>query len=76
VEAIDAGLEPVLAANTAQVPRLEGYGPRFRAALEAMRDGDRTMLAAPLKDSYHTVWFEYHEELIALGGRNRADEER
>jgi pyruvate,orthophosphate dikinase len=32
------------------------------------------MLSAPLKDSYHTVWFEMHEELILLCGRNRADE--
>jgi pyruvate,orthophosphate dikinase len=76
VSSIDAGLRPVLDGNAAQVSRLEGYGPRFRGALEAMRGGDRTMLAAPLKDSYHTVWFEYHEELIALCGRNRADEER
>jgi pyruvate,orthophosphate dikinase len=34
------------------------------------------MMASPLKDSYHTVWFEYHEELIALCGRNRLEEER
>jgi pyruvate,orthophosphate dikinase len=33
------------------------------------------MLASPLKDSYHTVWFEFHEELIALTGRDRAIEE-
>jgi pyruvate,orthophosphate dikinase len=33
------------------------------------------MLAAPLKDSYHTVWFELHEELIILSGRSRADVE-
>ena len=33
------------------------------------------MVAAPVKDSYHTVWFELHEELIILSGRNRADEE-
>jgi hypothetical protein len=24
--------------------------------------------------SHHTVWFELHEELIRLTGRNRADE--
>jgi pyruvate,orthophosphate dikinase len=34
------------------------------------------MLAAPLKDSYHTAWFEYHEELITLCGRDRAADER
>ena len=40
-----------------------------------MAAGDVSMLASPLKDSFHTVWFEYHEELIHLSGRNRADEE-
>ncbi len=25
-------------------------------------------------DSYHTVWFELHEELIALSGLTREDE--
>jgi pyruvate,orthophosphate dikinase len=37
--------------------------------------GDASMLASPLKDSYHTVWFEFHEELIVLSGRDRANEE-
>ena len=32
------------------------------------------MMAHPLRDSYHTVWFELHEELIRLSGRNRASE--
>ena len=72
---IARGLEPVLAANTTQVARLQGYGRRFAAAFDALAAGDRSMLASPLKDSYHTVWFEYHEELIALCGRDRASEE-
>jgi pyruvate,orthophosphate dikinase len=33
------------------------------------------MLASPLKDSYHTVWYEYHEEMIHLVGRTRLEEE-
>ena len=55
--------------------RLAPFGSRFRRAVEAVTAEDVTMLASPLKDSYHTVWFEYHEELIHLSGRNRADEE-
>jgi pyruvate,orthophosphate dikinase len=56
-------------------PRLAGYCGRFDAALEAFAGGDHSFLASPLKDSYHTVWFEFHEELIALTGRDRAIEE-
>jgi pyruvate,orthophosphate dikinase len=55
------------------VPRLAPYAGRFAQALEAVRAGERTMLASPLKESYHTVWFELHEELIALSGRQRTE---
>jgi pyruvate,orthophosphate dikinase len=76
VAGIQEGLGPLLEDVCGQAQRLRSYRGRFIAALEAMRSGDRTMLASPLKDSYHTVWFEYHEELITLCGRDRAEEER
>ncbi|MDA0352951.1 MAG: pyruvate, phosphate dikinase [Chloroflexi bacterium] len=75
VAAIDLGLTPLAAEVSAQITRLRGYAPRFKAALEALRAGDASMLASPLKDSYHTVWFEFHEELIGASGRDRATEE-
>jgi pyruvate,orthophosphate dikinase len=56
-------------------PRLEPFGVRFARAAAAVSAGDGSMIASPLKDSYHTVWFELHEELIHLSGRNRATEE-
>ncbi len=67
---------PVVDEVASVAPRLRGYGRRFDAALAALAAGDHSMLASPLKDSYHTVWFEFHEEFIALTGRNREDEER
>ncbi len=77
VEALQ-DLHPVLAAcviNTSSlVPRLGDYARRFRSALAEVRAGDASMLTSPLKDSYHTIWFEYHEELISLAGRSRAKE--
>jgi len=57
------------------VPRLEPFKMRFARAAAAVSAGDGSMIASPLKDSYHTVWFELHEELIHLSGRNRATEE-
>ena len=54
--------------------RLARYRDRLTAALEAVKQGDAQMMAHPLRDSYHTVWFELHEELIRLSGRNRASE--
>ena len=55
-------------------PRLARYGDRLTTALEAVQRGDAQMMAHPLRDSYHTVWFELHEELIRLSGSDRASE--
>lgn len=73
--ALHRDFTPLVERAAGCVPRVEPYGTRFEAALQAMCDGDTTMLAAPIKDSYHTVWFEFHEELITLTGRDRATEE-
>ncbi|WP_327147850.1 hypothetical protein [Nocardia sp. NBC_01329] len=66
---------PLLAGFVELAPRLARYPDRFAAALEKIRSGDPTWLAGPLVDSYHTVWFELHEELIGLGGVSRIREE-
>ena len=72
------GIHPRILAIVEQVagaePRLARYTERLTAALEALRQGDAQMMANPLRDSYHTVWFELHEELIRLCGRDRASE--
>ena len=73
---LHAGLVPVLEQTAGQLARLGGYRGRFDRALAEMRGGDTSMLASPMKESYHTVWFEYHEELIELGGRDRGADER
>lgn len=59
---------------SAIAPRLATYPPRFEAALERVRAGDHAWFLRPIIDSYHTVWFELHEELIVLSGLSRADE--
>jgi pyruvate, orthophosphate dikinase len=57
------------------MPRLRPFAHRLANAAKAVAAGDGTMIASPLKDSYHTAWFELHEELIHLAGRDRAIEE-
>ncbi len=54
--------------------RLGAYRSRLDRALGLARDGDQRFVASPRVDSYHSVWFELHEDLILLAGRNRADE--
>jgi hypothetical protein len=55
-------------------PRLEPYGQRFASALEKVKGGDHSWIAKPIADSYHTVWFEFHEELIEGLGLSREAE--
>ncbi len=76
MQTLHSSFRPVVEGVAEAVPRLRGYPRRFDSALAALASGDQSMLASPLKDSYHTVWFEFHEELIALTGRNREEEER
>ncbi len=63
-------LEPLATA----LRRYAAYRLRLRRALERARAGDQRYVASPRVDSYHSVWFELHEDLIRLAGRRREDE--
>jgi pyruvate, orthophosphate dikinase len=56
------------------ISRFPVYLARFNRAMAAIRDGDGRFVASPRVDSYHSVWFELHEDLIRLAGRTREDE--
>jgi pyruvate,orthophosphate dikinase len=68
----DGKVSTALAPLSDALNRFDLYPRRLRRALTLIDEGDHSMLAAPLKDSYHTVWFELHEELIILSGRSRS----
>ncbi len=53
--------------------RLDRYAARLAGAVDAIGVGDLEMVAHPLRNSYHTVWFELHEELLRLTGRERTE---
>ena len=67
---------PIVAVVTTLAPRLGTYGDKLTAALAKVKAGDTIWLARPIIDSYHTVWFELHEELIAASGLTREEEAR
>jgi hypothetical protein len=69
-------VSPVIAAVTALLPRLSAYAKKLDSALAKVKAGETTWLARPIIDSYHTVWFELHEELIAASGFTREEEAR
>ena len=55
--------------------RFATYGPRLRSALQRVENGDVDWFTKPMIDSYHTVWFELHEDLLATLGIERSKEE-
>lgn len=58
---------------TAALPRLRLYQDKLLAALEKAEDGAVEWVSDARIDSYHTVWFELHEDLLRVLGRQRAE---
>ncbi|HEY5155917.1 MAG TPA: hypothetical protein VIJ47_14350 [Acidimicrobiales bacterium] len=71
---IDSVIQPVLADLAEALERLGGYGPRLASALAKVQGGDGEWFTKPTIDSYHTVWFELHENLLATLGIERGSE--
>ncbi|WP_084027734.1 MarR family transcriptional regulator [Mycobacterium avium] len=69
-------VSPIIEAAASQLPRLNAYADKLSSALEKVKAGETTWLARPIIDSYHTVWFELHEELLVAAGLSREDEAR
>lgn len=65
--------ERLFAHLSAGLPRLQRYGDHLLAALEKAEDGAIEWVSDARIDSYHTVWFELHEELLRLMGRVRVE---
>ena len=71
---LDAGVQPICAELAGAIDRFAVYGPRFDLALEKLRAGELEWFTKPVMESYHTVWFELHEDLLATLGIDRASE--
>jgi hypothetical protein len=59
---------------TSVLARFSGYPSRLENALANARGGALDWVTKPMIDSYHTVWFELHEDLLATLGRRRSDD--
>ena len=71
---VHAGAAPLLEEVAALAPRLARYPSRLRGALARVRAGEHSWVARLVVDSFHTVWFELHEDLMSVAGRTRAAE--
>jgi hypothetical protein len=72
--AIHGDARPVCDRLAGTLDRYRPYGARLGHALERVRAGDTEYFAKPLIPSYHTVWFELHEDLLATLGIDRTAE--
>jgi DNA-binding MarR family transcriptional regulator len=76
IDTVHRTVLPTLAAVAAQLPRLSRYSVKLQHALDKVKAGDTSWLTRPIIDSYHTVWFELHQELIDAAGLTREAEAR
>ena len=73
--ALDARVQPICAELSGALARFSSYGPRLAAAAERVRSGDTDWFTKPMIPSYHTVWFEMHEDLLCTLGIERGSED-
>lgn len=72
---LDAEAQPLCAELASIVDWFGGYGFRLANALARVQAGDFDWFTLPVIDSYHTVWFELHEDLLSTLGIERSKEE-
>ena len=71
---VDDAVQPVCELLADQLTRFSGYGPRLGRAVANVENGDVDWFTKPLIDSYHTVWFELHEDLLVTLAIERSKE--
>lgn len=74
LDAIHDAMEAICSDLADQLERFSGYRARFDWAVEQIHRGKLDWFTKPLIDSYHTVWFELHEDMLATLGKKRGRE--
>lgn len=72
--ALHCDLKPILTDLEALFDRYHGYRLRLEAALAKLQDGEQDWFTKPMIDSYHTIWFQLHEDLLNTLGIERSQE--
>jgi hypothetical protein len=71
---LDRTAQPICAELADAFGRFAGYAPRLAGARTRVEQGEHEWFTKPMIDSYHTVWFELHEDLLATLGIERSSE--
>ena len=65
--------EVLLARLESVLPRFSYYRTRLLEALERAEVGKIEWVSSPKIESYHSLWFELHEDLLRLLGKRRSE---
>lgn len=60
--------------HRARLPRFEEFAARLETAIGKILDGETDYVVSARLPSYHTVWFEFHEDLLRTLERQRDPE--
>jgi hypothetical protein len=75
VFALYCNAEPLVGELAEAAPRFATYRSRLANAVARVRAGEYDWLVQPGIDSYHSIWFELHEDLLTTLGIERSKEE-
>jgi hypothetical protein len=71
---LDQAFGPLCIQLTDCLQRFDGYAHRYSSALAKVDAGQRRWVDAPDLDSCHTVWIQFHEDLLATLGIPRGSD--
>lgn len=74
LEALHAEVVPVLDRLAGVLDRFGGHRRHLQTALDRVLAGEHDWFTKPMFPSYHSTWFELHEDLLATLGTERAIE--
>lgn len=69
--AVDEAVAPICDDLASVLGRFERYHDRLSSAVAKVQAGQVEWFTKPMIDSYHTVWFELHEDLLVTLGIER-----
>jgi hypothetical protein len=72
--ALHRRVEPLCDDLAGALERYRPYRPKLTRAIEKVEAGEREWFTKPVLPSYHTVWFELHEDLLTTLGLDRTAE--
>lgn len=74
LSSLHAEVEPICDHLATALERFARYGVLLATALQRVQAGDADWFTKPMVASYHTTWFEMHEDLLCTLGIERGSE--